>query len=312
MGRDEFSAATKRTIAQRSGYVCAYPNCLAPTSGPATDSSDTINVGEAAHICAASEKGPRFDPSMSEDERAHADNGIWMCSTHASMIDRDEIKYTVEMLRELKDVAENLARKMLGKPKGCARGTLATVSPAARLGAEYCVLVDDKPIPYVPIVDADDEQNNMTWYVNAFVVQFSLQKRQNLKNAVLDHLVVTVHETKPIPEYRPLLGVFPTEVNMFYVEIDSNNGKTPREFRPTRYYTKRTETESEEHHYPQPIVLDDDLPAQIAVRLNSKSSGFFLMSMDAVITSGEERETLPVMPAEWTIFEMPPSPPSVE
>ena len=230
----------------------------------------------------------------------------------ASLIDRDEVKYSVEVLRDLKDNAENLARKMLGKPKGCARGALANVSPASRLGAEYCVLVDDKPVPYVSIIDADDEQTNMTWYVSAFVVQFSIQKRQNLKNAVLDHLVVTVHETKPIPEYIPLLGVYPTEVNLFYVEIDKNNGTTPREFRPTRYYTKRTETEPEEQHYPQPIVLDDDVPAQIAIRLNSKSSGLFLMSMDAVVTSGEERETLPVMPAEWTIFELPPSPPAVE
>ncbi|QEF98102.1 hypothetical protein Mal15_21490 [Stieleria maiorica] len=305
MARDDFSAPTKRTIAQRSGYVCAYPNCLAPTSGPALDGESAVNIGVAAHICAASENGPRYDPTMTEQERADAENGIWMCANHSTLIDRDDDKYTVDVLRDWKYEAEDRAMKMLGQPRGCAKGSLASVSPASRLGAEQSVLVDGQPIPYVSTFDADDEEEQMTWYVSAFVIQFSIQKRPSLKNAVLDHLVVTVHETKTIPEYQPLMGVYPSEVNLFYVEIDKNNGTIPREFRPTRYYTKQTDSEPEQQHYPQPMVLDDDIPAQIAVRFNSKSSGMFLMSMDAVVTAGDEHETLPIMPPQWTIFEEP-------
>ncbi len=302
---DDFSAQTKRLIAQRAGYMCAYPNCMAPTSGPAKDGSRAVNVGEAAHITAASENGPRFDPSLTPEERQDAKNGIWMCSTHATLIDRDVVRYPTELLRDWKFESEDRAMKMLGQPKGCSQGKIATVSPATRLGAEYSVLVNGQPIPHVPIFDADGEHEPMTWYVSAFVIQFSIQKKQNLNNAVLDHLVVTVRETRPIPEYQPLFGVYPAEVSLFYVEIDANNGTVPREFRPTRFYTQATDGSPESQHYPNPIVLDDNVPAQVALRFNAKRSGMYLVSTDAVVISGDDRELLPVMPPQWIIFELP-------
>jgi hypothetical protein len=302
---DDFSAATKRLIAQRAGYVCAYPNCMAPTSGPSTDGKRAVNVGEAAHITAASENGPRYDATLTPEQRQDAENGIWMCSTHATLIDRDVDRYPTETLRDWKFESEDRALKMLGQPKGCSQGKIASVSPATRLGADYSVLVDGQPIPYAPIFDVDDKDERLTWYVTAFVIQFSIQKKPNLINAVLDHLVVTVHETKPIPKYQPLFAVYPAEVNLFYVELEANNGTTPRNFRPTRYYTRATDDTQESQHYPQPIVLDDNVPAQIALRFNAKESGMYLISTDAVVSSGDERETLPVMPSQWTIFETP-------
>ncbi|MDY0166053.1 MAG: hypothetical protein RBS80_05885 [Thermoguttaceae bacterium] len=302
---DDFSAPTKRLIAQRAGYVCAYPNCMAPTSGPSLDGIRSVNVGEAAHITGASENGPRFDASLTPEGRQDADNGIWMCATHATLIDRDVARYPTELLREWKCESENRAMKMLGQPKGCSQGRLATVSPSARLGAEYSVLVNGQPIPHVPIFDVDGEQERMTWYISAFVIQFSIQKKQNVTSAVLDHLVVTVHETRPIPEYEPLLGVYPAEVSLFYVEIDANNGTISREFRPTRFYTQATDDSPESQHYPQPIVLDDNVPAQIALRFNARRSGMYLVSTDVLVTSGDDREVLPVMPPQWIIFETP-------
>jgi hypothetical protein len=228
-----------------------------------------------------------------------------MCSTHATLIDRDVERYPTDLLREWKCESENRAMKMLGQPKGCSQGKIASVSPAARLGAEYCVLVNGQPIPHVPIFDADGERERITWYVSAFVIQFSIQKKPNLNTAVLDHLVATVHETKPIPEYQPLFGVYPAEVSLFYVEIDANHGTIPREFRPTRFYTQATDDSPESQQYPQPIVLDDNTPTQVALRFNAKQSGMYLVSTDAVVTSGGDREVLPVMPPQWIIFETP-------
>ena len=300
---DDFSAATKRLIAQRAGYVCAFPNCLAPTSGPAVDDNRAVNVGEAAHITAASENGPRYDATLTSEQRQDADNGIWMCSTHATLIDRDVDRYPTELLLEWKSASEDRAMKMLGQPKGCSQGKIATVSPATQLGADCRVLVDSQPIPHAPIVNPDDEGERMTWYVSAFVIHFSIQKKANLSNAVLDHLVVTVHETKPIPRYQPLFGAYPAEVSLFYVELEANKGTTPREFLPTFYYTQATDDTPEVQHYPQPIVLDDNVPAQIALRFNAKDSGMYLISTDAVVSSGDEREKLPVMPPQWVIFE---------
>ena len=300
---DDFSAPTIRVIAQRSGYVCAYPNCLAPTSGPAIDGEKSVNIGVAAHITAASPNGPRFESDMTAEQRRDAENGLWMCSTHAALIDRDVDRYLTDLLRDWKFAAEDRAMKMLGQPLGCASGKIASVSPATRLGAAYSVLVDGQPMPYVSIFNADDMDMCMTWFVSAFVIQFSIQKHQNRSNAILDHLIVTVHETKDIPKYRPLLGVFPSEVNLFYVEIDKNLGKSPREFRPTRYYSQRSDAGPEIQHYPAPLVLDDNLPTQIALRFNAKTSAMYLMSLDAAISSGADRETLPIMPPQWAIFE---------
>lgn len=72
--RDEFNQKTKQRLAERVGYHCSKCGCL--TSGPGTDENDSVNIGEAAHICAASEGGPRYDPNMSSEERSSIDNGI--------------------------------------------------------------------------------------------------------------------------------------------------------------------------------------------------------------------------------------------
>ncbi len=99
--RDEFTAKTKRDLAARAGYLCSFPECDHSTSGPGAESPhSTVNIGEACHIRAAA-SGPgarRYDPSMTSGERRAIDNGIWMCRTHAKLIDSDEATYTVELL----------------------------------------------------------------------------------------------------------------------------------------------------------------------------------------------------------------------
>ena len=107
--RDEFSAKTKRTLAARAGHVCSFRDCPRHTSGPSAEANDaSVNLGEACHIRAAA-PGPgarRYDSSMTSAERRSIDNGIWMCRTHATLIDRDEATYTVEQLHQRKREAE--------------------------------------------------------------------------------------------------------------------------------------------------------------------------------------------------------------
>ncbi|WP_139428239.1 hypothetical protein [Aeromonas veronii] len=115
--RDEFSEPTKRTLAERVGWKCSFPNCGQITVGPSlSDSSARINNGVAAHICAASPNGPRFDPLMTPEQRKHIDNGIWMCRDHGSLIDSDFTIYSVSQLKEWKLQAENLAHTALSNP----------------------------------------------------------------------------------------------------------------------------------------------------------------------------------------------------
>lgn len=193
--------------------------------------------------------------------------------------------------------------RMVGQPRGCAVGTLATLSPVARVGAEQTVLVNGAPMPYVSTFDVDGGEERLTWFVQGFVLQFSIQKNQNRTNVIVDHLIVTVHETLPIPPYQPMMGAYPAQVSLFYVEIDPNTGTTPREFIPSRFYTMADEGGTETMGYPSPIVLDDNVPAQIAIRLNAKTSAKYLISMDAMLSCGDERERVPVLLPQWVIFE---------
>jgi len=112
MARDRFSQATKTSLARRAGYLCSFPGCNAVTVGPSCESATaTANTGEAAHIAAASSgrNSRRYDPTMSPEERAAFDNGLWCCNTHAKLIDTDEATYTVPMLRHWRVLAEKRA-----------------------------------------------------------------------------------------------------------------------------------------------------------------------------------------------------------
>lgn len=117
-GRDDFSEETKRRAGLRVGYRCSFPKCRIATVGPSFESDNkTASIGVAAHICAASEGGPRYDANMSHEERKSISNCIWMCQTHAHLIDTDVDTYTVDKLREWKLVAEQQAAAELADSK---------------------------------------------------------------------------------------------------------------------------------------------------------------------------------------------------
>ena len=115
--RDDFTETTKRNAALRVGYRCSFKGCNRPTVGASLENiNKASSIGVAAHICAASPGGPRYDANMSADERKDISNCIWMCQNHAHLIDTDEIKYTVALLRQWKLEAEISASEALGDP----------------------------------------------------------------------------------------------------------------------------------------------------------------------------------------------------
>ncbi|MFC8664734.1 ABC-three component system protein [Streptomyces sp. NPDC057199] len=103
MARVEAPAGQQKVVIQRSGNICAYPSCKAELVVSARHADDRDKaVGKVAHICAASEGGPRFDPDMSDEERGKASNLIYLCGTHHDAIDSQLNHHTVEFLREAK------------------------------------------------------------------------------------------------------------------------------------------------------------------------------------------------------------------
>lgn len=92
--RDDFTEAVKDSVASRVGFKCSNPDCRAPTAGPQTDSSKSLNLGVAAHITAASPGGPRYDPNLTPEQRRSPENAIWLCQTHAKLVDNDPTRFT--------------------------------------------------------------------------------------------------------------------------------------------------------------------------------------------------------------------------
>lgn len=113
--RDEFTEDVKRKLAGRTSYLCSNPGCKQPTSGPSEAEKAVTNVGVAAHITAASKGGPRYNPSLTQEQRSDIKNGIWLCQKCGKAVDDDPCKYTEQVLREWKTEAEESARKAIEK-----------------------------------------------------------------------------------------------------------------------------------------------------------------------------------------------------
>ncbi len=113
--RDDFTASIKRSLAERVGSLCSNPECQAPTSGPQITNSKSVNVGVAAHITVAASGGPRYDPSLSPEERAAITNGVWLCQNCAILVDNDPHRYSADILRKWKESAEHKALNNVGK-----------------------------------------------------------------------------------------------------------------------------------------------------------------------------------------------------
>ena len=113
--RDDFSEPVKRALAARVGNLCSNPDCRALTSGPHEDAARAVNLGVAAHITAAAPGGPRYDATLTPEQRAAIENAIWLCQTCAKLIDNDPVRFPVTLLLDWKSTAEAEARTRLGK-----------------------------------------------------------------------------------------------------------------------------------------------------------------------------------------------------
>jgi hypothetical protein len=115
--RDDFSERTKRTLAVRAAHFCSNPHCLKLTAGPHSDPSKSLSTGHAAHIHAASSKGPRYDVTQTPAQRKSIANGLWLCRECGDIVDKDNAPHTPELLRRWKTDHEAMiaefARKVM-------------------------------------------------------------------------------------------------------------------------------------------------------------------------------------------------------
>ncbi len=139
--RDEFPQKVKDILAKRVGFHCSNPGCQRSTSGPSARQDESVNIGVAAHITAASPGGPRYDPSLSTEERKSPGNGVWLCQTCGKLVDSDPETYNFQTLHEWKASAEARAEGMLRSWAGVAaldrERTLVTADTALLGSVEH-------------------------------------------------------------------------------------------------------------------------------------------------------------------------------
>ena len=144
--RDEFPESTKRALALRAGYRCSFTDCRRLTAGPSQESPAAVaSIGVAAHISAASEGGKRYLPSMSSAERSSIENGIWLCSDHATLIDRDAVLHSIDVLKEMKRRHEAwCALEVRGASEILPRSALLAVGPDIVFVGDLGGLAEDR------------------------------------------------------------------------------------------------------------------------------------------------------------------------
>ena len=138
--RDNFSKQTVIEIAKGAGWRCCNPDCRRATVAANEAQDDTIIIADAAHICAASVDGPRYDETQTTAERRAKENGIWLCKVCARLVDVDPKKYTDDLLRTWKrDAQQRALLEMLAPrlptPSGEATRIEALITDADRSGA---------------------------------------------------------------------------------------------------------------------------------------------------------------------------------
>lgn len=91
------SLPTQRRLWGDSSGYCGNPNCLNRLIAQDPHGKDT-HFAEAAHIVAASGKGPRANRDLSDEQRGHWENLLLLCANCHALVDKSPDAYPVEVL----------------------------------------------------------------------------------------------------------------------------------------------------------------------------------------------------------------------
>lgn len=80
---------------------CAYPGCATLIVQPTG-----VVTGKICHIKAKSPDGPRYDPGQTDLERHGFGNLILLCGVHHDIVDAEPQRFTVDLLKEFKEIHE--------------------------------------------------------------------------------------------------------------------------------------------------------------------------------------------------------------
>src|ERR1700761_764747 len=102
----KFSSETVLTLSRRAALLCSNPDCKTLTTGPAEQTTGSINIGEAAHIYGRTAASARHKADLSLAELSDITNGIWLCRNCHKLIDNDPVRFPPELLFEWRRLHE--------------------------------------------------------------------------------------------------------------------------------------------------------------------------------------------------------------
>lgn len=126
---------TKVFLAMRSGNLCAFQDCKKELTATG-DESDPAVIGQAAHIYGenpGTDKKPpsaRYRADMTDEERNHYNNLIYLCPSCHTKVDKQEEDYPATKLFGLKETHESWVRSQLDQ--GMSEITFAELEIAAK------------------------------------------------------------------------------------------------------------------------------------------------------------------------------------
>lgn len=177
----DYTDRTLKRLHTLSGNQCACPECTKPLI--ARDRKTVVS--KICHIEGASKNGPRYNPSMTDNDRRHYDNLILLCDECHDIIDNpdNEKKYPTPLLKQWKKDHEG---KMFFK--------LAT-QPSLLIDAVNAIIkIDTEEDP--ALVEADIKP----FRIEEKITQNSIRRNKSM-----------------IEEYK----VFYTKINSLYSELES-------------------------------------------------------------------------------------------
>lgn len=158
----QYKPSTVRRLDTLSGNECSEPNC-----NKKLIAEDGISiVSKICHIAAASKEGPRFDETMTDDERRSFDNLILLCDEHHVIIDNkvNEKKYPVTLLKTWKAEHEKKIIELLSSKNLLSQHPLALNKVINLIGLKMDEVLDLPDAINAPNPDEKILYNNIIRY----------------------------------------------------------------------------------------------------------------------------------------------------
>lgn len=142
-GPRDYTAGTERALFDLAQGTCYYPDCSTPTI-VFVEGVPVTNV-QIAHIYGANPGSSRFEPSMSDEERASFDNLVLLCKPHHDLVDRiDPGRFPADVLKKWKTDREGPGIAALRGLRGLTESRLGEMLEAAirTAGAQRAVTLE--------------------------------------------------------------------------------------------------------------------------------------------------------------------------